>query len=175
MESLPLDSRWRGILQHTHGDGIHQPWMDHMRKDAIKLAIFTFEFAWTDGGRKLKDWTLVREQYFRDYDKSQPVSEQRQLDLIRSDGLQQELAAAALARAENANWVEYPSEDRGEGYRQVYLADNEWLPVDSFSFFGHYGPGTTPLMHAALLGRRRKNQEALGRGSRPLTPSASMA
>ena len=86
--SLPRDSMWRNMLEHDmRGDGIRQPWMNQMRKDGVKLAIFTYEFAWTDTGRNLKNWTLVDEQYFRDYDHSQPISEQTELDLIRRDGL----------------------------------------------------------------------------------------
>lgn len=164
IKSLPTGSRWRDMLEHgMRGDGIHRAWMDQMKKDGIELALFTFEFAWTDGGRKLKDWTLVSDRYFRDYDESQPVLEQ-QLKFIRDDGLQQELAAAALPLAKNANWIEYPSEESGQGYRLVYLADNEWLPVNLPPTFGEYEPGTTPLMHAAMLGDDARIKKLLAQG-----------
>jgi hypothetical protein len=50
--SLPPDSGWRNLLEHHEaGDGIRQPWMDHMGRDGVKLAIFNYEFVWIREGR----------------------------------------------------------------------------------------------------------------------------
>lgn len=152
IRSLPPDSGWREILRHAWGDGVRQPWMDDMRTEGIKLAAFTFEFTWIKGGRDLRDWRLAEQQYFRDFDRSQPVTDPHELDVIKASGLVRRLEDVALARAKQGNWVDYPREDKGTGYRQVLLAENEWLPVGLSPFFGQYEPGTTPLMHAALLG-----------------------
>ena len=135
--SLPANSPWRNMLEHgMRGDGVHQPWMDQMRKDGVKIAKLTFEFVWRQRGWKLENWTLAAEEYFRDYDEVQPVAEPRQLELIREDGLGEELAAA-LPLAKKGNWVHQPSKERGEGFRVVVLADNEWLPVNLPPRFQH--------------------------------------
>ena len=166
INSLPPNSQWLNMLRGgMRGDGIHHPWMDRMKDNAVKLAIFTYEFSWTAGGRKLQDWTLVSEQYFRDYDESQRVTEPEQLDSFMKDGLQEELAAAVLPIAKNGNWLEQPPELCGEGYRLVYLADNEWLPVNLPPLFGQYEPGTTPLMHAAILGDSARIKRLLAEGT----------
>src|SRR5207249_125016 len=150
IESLPASSRWRNLLEHgLRGDGVHHPWMDHMRKEDVKLAVFTFEFAWTQRGRQRNDWKVVEEEYFVDYDHSEPITDEGRLAEIKASGLEQELEEAALARAKSAHWFEYPDEETGVGYRPEELADNEWLPVGITPYLGQYEPGTTPLMHAA--------------------------
>jgi len=127
--------------------------MDQMKRDGIRLAISTFDFTWADRGKKLEGWTLAGMQYYRDYDRLMLVTEQQENNLVHEDGLQEELAAAALPLAKNGFWIDYPSEERGEGCRRVFLADNEWLPFNGFPpTFTRYDPGTTPLMHAAVLG-----------------------
>jgi len=167
IDSLAPKSMWRNLLEHgARGDGVRRPWMDDMQKEDVKLAVFNFEFHWTDGGRELKDWTLVGERYYRDYDFSQPKTEPRHRGDTKTDGLAQELKAAALTKAKAGHWFEWPEEKTGTGYDEIYLADNEWLPVElSFPFYGHYEPGTTPLMHAALLGDVALIQKLLTEGA----------
>jgi hypothetical protein len=164
--SLPATSMWRTMMEHQmKGDGIHRPWMDQMRKDGIKLAVLTFEFTWTNGGKELGNWTLVREQYFRDYDKHEPVSDAQQLDLIRRNNLLQPLEAVALERARTGLWVDGPAEQTGTGHWGAFLADNEWLPVQVFPWYGRYDAGTTPLMHAAVLGDVPRIKKLLKEGA----------
>jgi ankyrin repeat protein len=178
IESLPPGSSWRGMLQHgARGDGVRRPWMDEMRTEGVKLAIFTLEFDWVEGGKELKDWTLVSEQYFKDYDHLQPIMDPRGLEAIKTSGLPSKLEAEALARGRHGNWVDYPAAETGTGYKQVFLADNEWLPVQMFPWFGQYERGTTPLMHAALLGDVARIKRLLREGAdlNAVSPDGSTA
>lgn len=161
MESLPPKSMWRNMLEHgARGDGIRQPWMDEMGKHGVKLAVLTFEFDWNQGGRVLKDWRLVSTEYFTNYDyrNSGPVTDTRRLGRIATSGLATALETVALAWARHSVWSveapgnQHPPQGTGTGYQQIFLADNEWLPVQMFPWLGQYQPGTTPLMHAAMLG-----------------------
>lgn len=176
--SLPPISGWRRLLeQGARGDGIHHVWMDEMSDDGVKLAVFNFEFDWTERGKKLTNWRLVSEEYYADYDLRRLISSAERLDKIRSTGLQKTLGNVALARAMKGNWVEYPADDRGTGYRQIFLADNEWLPVQLSPFFGQYVAGTTSLMHAAMLGDvvRIKRLLAQGVDANAIGPDGSTA
>lgn len=167
IRSLPPESTWRKMLKMgVTGDGIHERWMDEMRGQGVKLAIFEFEFRWMHGGRKLADWSLVDEEYFVDYDRTQSL-EKPSVDELRISGLAITLENEALTRAKIGNWLEYPSQQTGTGYRTIVLADNKWLPVraEGFSLFGAYEPGTTPLMHAAKLGDIRRLERLLREGT----------
>jgi len=188
MESLPAKSEWRDMLkQGARGDGIRQPWMDEMRNEGVKLAVFTFEFQWIRGGaglKNLKSWTLASAEYFNDYDyqTSQPITDTLSLASIEACGLQSRLEAVALARAKRGIWIEdpghqHPPRKTGTGFKQVLLAESEWLPVQMFPWFGEYEAGTTPLMHAALLGQVRRLDKLLGQGAdvNAVTPHGTTA
>jgi hypothetical protein len=163
--SLPADSHWLTLLRRgVKGDGLHHPWMDDMRKAGVKLATFTVEFTWAQNGRERRDWEVVSENYFHDYDQLDAITDPRQLSLIQASGLERQLKEAALARAKIANWIEYPAEEHGKGYRWVPLADNEWLPVDLPPFFGRSDPEATPLMQAAAFGDISRIKRLLGQG-----------
>jgi hypothetical protein len=165
ISSIPSESEWRKMLeQGATGDGIHQPWMDAMTKLHVTLVTYDFEFNWTNGGKKLTNWRLVETRYFADYDRSQPVNNST-LDDIKAEGLSVVLEKEALARAKVGNWVEFPAEQTGTGYRRIVLADNEWLPVRADRWFGQYESGTTPLMHAAMLGQVPRLVDLLQRGA----------
>ncbi len=71
---------------------------------------------------------------------------------IETTKLEQDLENAALIQAKRGNWIEFPDQEHGTGYRVILLADNAWLPVNLPPNFIRYDPGTTPLMRAALLG-----------------------
>ncbi len=167
VESLPKDSKWRDLLrQGLKGDGVRRPWMDDMLKAGTKLAIVTFDFHWTQRGRQVNDWTLEGVQYFRDYDGSEQITNPQQLSRIKTSGLERELAEAALPRAKSANWFEYPRKRHGLGYKDVWLADNEWLPVRlPVNLLNNYEPGLTPLMRAALHGDVARIKELLSNGA----------
>ena len=103
IRSLPPESTWRKMLKMgVTGDGIHERWMDEMRGRGVKLAVFEFEFRWMQGGRKLADWSLVDEEYFVDYDRTQSF-ETPLVDEIRISGLAKTLENEALARAKMGN------------------------------------------------------------------------
>jgi uncharacterized protein len=174
IESLPSKSNWRYVMeQGMKGDGIHQPWMDEMRNQGIRVAMLTIEFEWINGGEteeNLKNWTLASAMYFTDYNypDSQPLADPNRLKIITASGLEGRLEAEALSRAKQENWFEAPGgqlppRKEGTGYVRIFLADNEWLPVEP-SELGEYGAGTTPLMHAALLGDVGRIQKLLAEG-----------
>jgi hypothetical protein len=178
MESLPPNSQFGDMLKRgARGDGVHHDWMDAMQKEGMKLAVFTFEFAWAKKGKELTDWEPVEHDYFRDYDRSDPLTDPQQLSRIDANGLGRQLEEAALSQARSASWFEYPSEEHGTGYRQVYLADNEWLPTGLSAFLGRYDPGSTPLMHAALLGDVARISRLLSQGAdvNAVTPDGATA
>ena len=174
--SLPPDSYWRSLLEHeVTGDGIRQPWMDHMRKESVKLAIFTYDFVWIRESAKVTDWTLVGTQYFRDYDEAQQVTDREQLALIRRDGLEKELEALALPRAKTGHWVDSRPETGALGYHSVYLADDEWLPVTSRSrFIGFLSSRSYPADESSsLLGDTERIEKMLSQAP-TLTRLAAM-
>ncbi len=176
VESLPPKSMWRNMMDHgVRGDGVRRPWMDEMRNQGIKLADLTFEFDWVQGGKELTDWRLVSAKYFASYDSlsrpaAEPVTDPDRLNAIRASGLEARLEAVGLARAKRGIWVEdpahqHPPRETGTGFQQVFLAENEWLPVQMFPWFAAYGPGTTPLMHAAILGDAERIKNLLAQGA----------
>lgn len=188
IELLPPNSMWRNMLEHgARGDGIRQPWMDEMRKQGIKLADLTYEFDWIQGGAELKNWRLVSVEYFTSYNSlgtpaGEPLTDPDQLKAIRASGLEAKLEDLALGRAKAGIWVEdpghqHPPRESGTGYRWVLLAENEWLPVQMFPWYGQYDAGTTPLMHAALLGNvaRVRDLLAQGAGVNASSPNGSTA
>jgi hypothetical protein len=176
IELLPPNSMWRNMMEHgAKGDGVRQHWMDGMRKQGLKLATLTFEFDWVQGGAELKDWQLVSVEYFISYDSlgtgtAKPLTNPDGLKAIHASGLEADLEAVGLARAKRGIWVEdpghqHPPREAGRGYKQVFLAEDEWLPVQMFPWFAAYGEGTTPLMHAALLGDIERLKTLLAQGA----------
>lgn len=140
------------------------PWMGEMTKYGVKLAVFDLEFDWSDGGSKLENWRIVWEEYFQDYNKETPATE-AQLSTIAASGLQHRLEDMALARAKKGVWTEYPDKPNGIGYYQVIFSNNEWLPISTSLFWGEYEPGTTPLMHAAMLDEPGRAKRLLAEGA----------
>lgn len=142
------------------------PWMDEMRTNGVKLARVTFEFDWTEGGRQLTNWKCVSEEYFRDYNQRDRIVDEDELRRIKMTGLDATLENVALSRAKVRNWFEYPHQKQGTGYVTIILADIlRELDAHAGSLYGAYDPGTTPLMHAALLGSAGYAKESLHRGA----------
>lgn len=137
--------------------------MDEMKKYGVKLAVFDLEFDWSDGGSKLENWRIAWEEFFQDYNKETPATE-AQLSEIAASGLRQHLEDIALARAKKGVWTEYPDATHGTGYYQVVFADAEWFP-ELPHFLGQYEPGTTPLMHAAMLDEPARAKRLLAEGA----------
>jgi hypothetical protein len=162
---LPSDSSWRPLLQHgMTGDGTRYFWMDRMHGEGVKLAKITVEFTWRNRGKQLSDWRVVSVHFCRDYECRESLSAHDVLANIKDTGLGQDLQKAAVARAKNGNWIEFPEKEQGTGYRLISLADNEWLPVNLPPSYGEYDAGTTPLMHAAFLGDVGRIDELISQG-----------
>ena len=166
--SLPANSSFRRLLEHgVHGDGVRRRWMDRMRSEGVGLASFIFEFRWTKHGRLLGNWRVVSARYFSDYGQDHPITGSRRLEQIRSTGLGEQLEAIALSRAKRGDWFELPHRRRGTGYEEVFLADNQWLPVSWSSVSLHrYNRRTTPLMVAASFGDAGWVERLLREGAR---------
>jgi hypothetical protein len=164
LETLPPQSIWRNLLkQGMTGNGTHYPWMDKMQKQWVKLAEISVEFTWRNRGKQLSNWRVVSVQFCRDYECRESISDHDVLASI-DGGLSHDLQKAAIARAKIGNWIELPESEQGTGYRVISLADNEWLPVNLPPLYGKYDPGTTQLMHAALLGDVGRIEKLISQG-----------
>jgi hypothetical protein len=105
--------------------------MDEMHEQGVKLAVLAFEFDWTRGGSELKNWILVSESYYADYDYlgSQPITDTRRIHAIDASGLKDELESVGLDRAKKCYWFEspghqHPARREGRAYKQVFLLHN---------------------------------------------------
>lgn len=149
--------------ERVNGD---YPWMDEMRADKVRLAKFTFEFDWTENGRKLSNWRCVSVEYFRDYHEQEKIIQPEELTRISATGLRATLEQFALSRAKTRNWFEYPRQPEGAGYVTILLADiYRELQAHAPSLYGAYEPGTTPLMHALFLNDTERARELLSSGA----------
>lgn len=151
---------------HYQSESASQAWMDEMRTEGVRLATFTIEFDWTQNGKKLSNWRCVSTQYFRDYDQREKISQPEVFARINASGLSAKLEQVALSRAKTRNWFEYPRQQDGTGYVVILLADiYRELQAHAPSLYGAYDPGTTPLMHASLLGDVGRVRKLLSDGA----------
>jgi len=149
--------------ERVNGD---YPWMDEMRADRVRLAKFTFEFDWTENGKKLSNWRCVSVEYFRDYHEQEKITQPEELTRISATGLRVTLEQFALSRAKTRNWFEYPRQPDGTGYVIILLADiYRELQAHAPSLYGAYEPSTTPLMHALFLDDTERARELLSSGA----------
>ncbi len=110
----------------VRGDGVHQPWMDDMRKEGVKRAWVVIYAGVNDPP---KQWTIEEAVYYSAYDREgSEITDPRTVERIRISGLANELNRAALKRAIHSEWLEQNS-----GLIPVDLLDDEWLPPTSYA------------------------------------------
>jgi hypothetical protein len=159
IDSLPADSSLRRTLEEGHfGTGIHEPWMDEMKEEGVKLAMFEVRGVWTNSTH-FRPQTTNRIIYRKKYDGSgSQVTDARELARFRGNGLEAKLQAAAFQKATKANWIgiDSPPKDGDACIVNIYLFDDEWLSDDKLSTglpgIGRYNPEEFPLAYAAAVG-----------------------
>jgi len=178
IDSLPVDSSLRRTLEAGRfGNGIHEPWMDDMRREGVKEVALEVRGRWLEFfgfSPKKVARILYRSKY--EGPKAQ-ITDSAWLGRIRASGLEQELEAVALGRAKRAtpmrmHW-DWTIWERGSTH--VYLFDDEWL-VDmylwsDYPIFASFDPDRHPLYVAvvsadearvsSLLAERQFGQEDL--------------
>ena len=133
LAELPPNSSLRQELSNgARGNGMHQPWMDDMRKEGLRRAVVQIGINFNRQGRPKKmvvEWT----EFFTEYVGGTAVSDPRKLDEIRSSGLDQMLKDIALKSAANGAWVDIPRPRPKpfNGGARLEFFDDEWLPTAS--------------------------------------------
>jgi hypothetical protein len=156
--SLPVDSTLRRTLEGGQlGNGIHERWMDDMRRAGLKEAMLEVHGVW----RVLFGFSpqrATRIVYRSAYDgPGAQITESRWLEQVRTSGLEQQLETVAFRQARLAKVVllHPPSPIYKHGFVLVYLFDDEWL-VDryletDYPAFSSYDTGKEPLDWAASI------------------------
>ena len=154
--SLPVDEPLRDLLEDGYrGNGVHEPWMDAMKKQRVKQALVDVKGAWyrTIGFRPNK---VVRVVYRTEYSRpdSQIVDDVK-LQALEKSTLRRELEAVALEKSKQARWMRIDSNPlRQPGYAHVCLMDDEWLPCGPMridrDMFSAFEESEAPLYSAAI-------------------------
>ena len=131
VKELPIGSALRQqLLRGARGNGLHQPWMDDMRKEGVKRAVIQVGIRFDRHGRA-KQMILKRIEFYTGYDGGIPVSDAAKLNEIRSSGLGQALTNLALQRAAHGAWIDVPRPrpEPFDGGANLEFYDDEWLPT----------------------------------------------
>jgi hypothetical protein len=159
VQSLPPDSSLRRTLEGGHlGDGVHEPWMDEMKRVGVKQAMFEVHGVWRDFlGFRPQD--IRRTVYRKDYDgANSQITSENDLAKIRQTGLEQKLHDAAFEKAKMATWrgVDSPPKWGEKCFVNIYLFYDEWLNdaelLTDSPGIGRYNPEDFPLNSAAAVG-----------------------
>ena len=136
IHSLEPDNTLRISLERgVRDDGIHHRWMNAIKAHGIKQVALIVKFGWSDGVSSLK---VSRVTYLTDYYRyNASIRESNVLKCIRASGLERDLRAAIIERANKAlpalmknvaqtGGVRPP---RARGTLYLNLLDDEALPV----------------------------------------------
>lgn len=137
VSGLPADSALRReLLSGARGNGLHQPWMDDMRKEGVKKAVIQVGIHFDRHGRA-KRMVLAGAQFYTDYDGETPISDAAKLNEIRSSGLEHVLEDLALQRAAHGAWtdVPHPRPEPFDGGARLEFFDDEWLPTPTIPLY----------------------------------------
>jgi hypothetical protein len=154
--SLPVDEPLRHLLEDGfRGNGIHERWMDAMKKQGVKQVLIGVKGVWyiAIGFRPDKvERVVYRTEYFRP--DSQIVDDVR-LERLEKSGLQRQLETVAIEKSERALWIRIDSNPLQQpGYAEVCLTDDEWLPCGSWrtdrAMFSAFEEEKYPLYSAAI-------------------------
>jgi hypothetical protein len=157
--SLPPDSSIRrGLEQGYYGDGVHERWMDDMKRSGVKIAAFEVRGVWHDATH-FQPETAQRIIYRKKYDgPGSQITDPGRLAEIARTGLQAELQDAAFRKSAKAVWIgiDSPPQEGDVCVVAIYLFDDEWLADDAFSTnmpgIARYNPEDFPLPYAAGAG-----------------------
>ena len=134
---LPAESMLRRrLLNGARGNGVHQPWMDDMRKQDVKRAVVDVAIHFDRHGRA-KQIVFKRINFYTEYDSGTPISDSAKLNEIRSSGLEQTLMDVALQRAKRGFWTDipHPKPKPFDGGASLEFFDDEWLPVPDIPMY----------------------------------------
>jgi hypothetical protein len=110
------------------GDGIRQPWMDRMRTLQVKMVMYEVRGFWlVYFGRP--NPKVTRRMYFSKYcGPGSQITDAAWLRRIRDSGLESELEAVAISRADKPRPALDPLPFWCKGcYTEVFFTDDEWL------------------------------------------------
>ena len=156
IDSLAPDSLVRRTLEDGHfGTGIHEPWMDDMKRAGVKVTMFEVHGVWRVSTR-FQPQTTKRLIYRKKYDgPGSQITDVRELARFQESGLQAKLQDAAFQEATKAFWIGDHVPEEGEAcIVEIYLFDDEWVSRHTTNVpkISRYNPEEFPLGYAALAG-----------------------
>jgi hypothetical protein len=138
-------------------DGIHEPWMDNMKRAGVKLAMLEVDGVWRTETH-FNPQPPKRIIYRKNYDgPGSQITDSQELASIRERGLETELQEVAVQKSKAAVWIgiDSPPKDGDFCNVEIYLFDNEWLIDHSLKTnsptISRYDPETFLLGHAASV------------------------
>ena len=161
IESFPADSSLRQNLEAGHfGTGIHEPWMDNMKRASVKV-----RGVWHSSTR-FQPQAIKRIIYRKYYDgPSSQITNPGELARFEESGLQNKLQEAAFRQSRNAIWIgiDSPPKNGDACIVDIQLFDDKWLLEDATNvptmrcgrIQAHdrgYNPEEFPLAYAAAAG-----------------------
>lgn len=167
-KTLPPDSLLRQALSNgSHGDGIHYPWMDEMRRAGVKCVKVELRLRWFFGPRFLK---VTREMYFSEYDnQDSQITDPQRIKYFQSSGLEEKLRGVALQRGAHGMWFESPPHQHPAHWGpipagiRIDLFDEEWLPIFP-PFYWNLDTSQSSLVRAVAAGDRFQRKKLLSQG-----------
>jgi hypothetical protein len=167
IRNAPPGTFHRTLLERGwHGDGIHEPWMDDMRKQNVKGAMFEVHGTWLLPFGFIRP-NVTRIMYFGKYaGPNAQITDARWLEKIRSSGLEKELEKVALRRADRASRLLHSTPlTCKDCFAQVRLVDDEWLMWNHISLV-EYDASMTPLDQASVVDDEASLGQLLGENHR---------
>jgi hypothetical protein len=110
--------------------------MDEMRKQGVRRAVVWIDIRFNRRGHP-KKMNFNRAEYFTQYEGGTPISDSGQLDIIRTAGLEKDLGAIALEKANHGFWYDVPRPRPHPfvGGTQIEFLDDERLPALSGALY----------------------------------------
>ena len=164
INSLPLHSHLRRFMEEgAHGTLGHSKWMDTMKANGIKKALFEVHFVWHGRPQQMK---VVRSIYFGEYDDpNSQIVDAKMLESLAKDGLEVQLQQVVLEQTSKGSWFfERPQHEEGlAGVSYVKLYDDEWIPNEP-PRVQPLVPGLSELVLAVILGDKLSVEKLLSTG-----------
>jgi hypothetical protein len=128
MRALEPDNSLRHALESgERGDCIHQPWMDTMRRFAIKQASFRVQYSWK---HDKVTFTVKKVSYLTHYYSHYDLAiTGRTLREIKQSGLERELIEVVLSRVRTGPFAVHHPDQVAKDVWEENLLDDEALPA----------------------------------------------